>query len=93
MQEQQKSMKLNYLTRFLPYWMMQPSMHLTFWDLQKTYGQTTSSWSKLSLDDLPLLQESPHYIFSWDNAIENLQRRWTSLLMPCWTLQTGHTLS
>ena len=35
----------------------------------------------------------PHYVFSWDNAIKNLQRRWTSLLMPFWTLQTGHTLS
>ena len=56
-----KSMKVNpeYLMRFLPYWMMQPSVYFTFWDLQKKYGQTTSSWSKPSLDDLPLLQESP----------------------------------
>ena len=79
--------------RSLPYWMMQPSAHLTFWDSQKPCEQITSSWSKLSPDGLPLLQESPHYVFSWDNAIRKLLRRWTSLLMPCWTLQTGRTLS
>ena len=60
---------------FLPYWIMQPSVHLIFWDSQKPCEQTTSSWSKLSPNDLPLLQESPHYVFSWDNAIKKLLRR------------------
>ena len=87
-----KKSKFNYLTRFLPYWMMQPSVNFT-WDLQKMYRADYKQLVEAhSLNDLPLLQESPHYVFSW-NTIKNLQRCWTSLLMPCWTLQTGRNLS